>query len=187
MYSYQTDNGVSFLQPYGAASATLTSNSLSLSGGSAYSELENKLVAFGAGGGSIAGDDVYSLPVDGSVMVLFSFSCTSDANSNGSYSIGEPNVLRGGCSNGSTYGLPAGTLQVPMTAVNHLLEVKTSITGYTIPPLHSQSTSLNISLALTGFQDANGNAVIGTLVPEPGTLGFLGLALAGLVLLRRSR
>jgi hypothetical protein len=37
--------------------------------------------------------------------------------------------------------------------------------------------SLFIQLTVNGFQDANGNAIAATLVPEPSTLAMLGLAL----------
>jgi hypothetical protein len=61
--------------------------------------------------------------------------------------------------------------------VNNIVHLHTYIDAGDVGTLTDDSGSIFVQLTVDGFQDANGNPITATLLPEPGTLGTFGLAL----------
>jgi hypothetical protein len=59
---------------------------------------------------------------------------------------------------------------VSLVAMNNIVDLNTYIDG-NIPASADQDGSVSVQLTVDGFQDANGNPIAATLLPEPGTLG----------------
>lgn len=150
-------------------------------------------MAGASGFASITHDDFYSVPVNGPVSVVMGLTCnnTSDALLTGHFSLGSTNVsppvesIWSGASQGSgpcgiQYRLRPpngfdGTFIASLSATDHIVHLHTYIDA---GGLESDSSSLiSVQLTVLGFQDANGNPIAATLVPEPGTLGTFGMGL----------
>ena len=164
------------------ASATLTDNSLQLSAGGA---------AFGGGSASasLTHDDLYVVPVNGPVSALLSLTCyemgyTPTAH----FSLGSTNVSppvetifegasqgSGECGRTEFKPMPPDFV-VSLVAMNNIVELHTSIDAviFLTSDVHG---SVFVQLTVDGFQDANGNPITATLVPEPGAWLTLGLGL----------
>jgi hypothetical protein len=67
--------------------------------------------------------------------------------------------------------------------MNNLVDLHTHIEG-NINGVSDINISLFVQLTVNGFQDANGNPITATLLPEPGTLGMLGLGMLVVVGMR---
>jgi hypothetical protein len=79
-----------------------------------------------------------------------------------------------------------GTFVVSLSAINNIVHLQTYIDGGGSEV--DDSGSIFVQLTVNGFQDANGNPITATLLPEPGTLGTFALALlAGVVGMRAKR
>jgi hypothetical protein len=167
------------------ASVTLTDNSIHLSVGSVHA---SDAQAFA----SITHDDFYSVPVNGPVSALLSFTCDNGiapAGTIGHFSLGSTTVsplvesIWSGASQGSgpcgiqirLPGPPYGIFVVSLSATNNIVHLHTYIDarGY----VSDFSGDIFVQLTVNGFQDANGSPISATLLPEPGTLGTFGLAL----------
>jgi hypothetical protein len=169
------------------ASITLTDNSLESSVGS-FADSDGSAFA------SITHDDFYTVPVNGPVSAVLTLTCDNIPNSigtTGHFSLGSTNVsppvesIYTGASQGSgPCGAPntkfgfggTNTFIVSLDATNNLVHLHTYIDGSSQPPADS-SSSIFVQLTVDGFQDANGNPITATLLPEPGTLGTFALAL----------
>jgi len=68
--------------------------------------------------------------------------------------------------------------------MNNIVHLHTYIDG-NVGGIADINSAIFVQLTVNGFQDANGNPITATLLPEPGTLGTFGLALlVGLVAMR---
>ena len=171
----------------GDAGVTLTDNSLLLSASGNH-----------AGGGSafasVTHDDFYSVPVNGPVSALLRLTCDNSAGlleSIGHFSLGSTNVsppvesIYAGASQGSgpcnnqnrLPGPPFNrTFVVSLSATNNIVHLHTYIDG-SVGGTADINSAIFVQLTVNGFQDANGNPITATLLPEPGTLGTFGVAL----------
>jgi hypothetical protein len=174
--------GTFYQDNMGDASATLTDNSLQLS-----------VLGHHAGGGfasaSITHDDLYSVPVNGPVFALESLTCVEfGPTPTAHFSLGSTNVSppvetiftgasqgSGECGRNEFAPMPPAFV-VSLVAMNNIVELHTFIDG-NISLSDDIDGSVFVQLTVTGFQDANGNPITATLLPEPGTLGTFGLAL----------
>ena len=175
-------SGPLFEPPSGAvASVTLTDNSLQIFVNSAH-------VARALAFASITHDDLYAVSVNGPVSAVESFTCSllTPPGVIGHFSLGSTNVsppvetIYAGASQGSG---PCGANQINSTppafvvslvATNNLVHLQTHIdvSGDVV----DSSGGIFIQLTVNGFQDANGNPITATLIPEPSTLGTFALA-----------
>jgi hypothetical protein len=185
--------GSSFHFPSDAgASVTLTDDSIQLMVGSFHA---SNAQAFA----SITHDDFYSVPVNGPVSALERLTCNlggSSVGALGHFSLGSTNVsppvetIYTGASQGSG---PCGPNQiagapifvVSLVAANNIVHLQTNIDAS--GSVGDFSGQIIVRLTVNGFQDANGNPITATLLPEPGTLGTFGLALLVGVATKASR
>ena len=72
-------------------------------------------------------------------------------------------------------GPPYGIFVVSLSATNNIVHLHTYIDASGSEG--DNSGSMFVQLTVNGFQDANGNPITATLLPEPGTLGTFALAL----------
>ena len=168
----------------GIVSGGVTDNSLSLS-------VAGNLAGGGSAFASITHEDLYSVPVNGPVSALVSLTCSNSGAiyaTTGHFSLGSTNVsppvetIFMGASQGSgSCGIQYQLASIPpafvvsLVAMNNIVDLNTYIDGNI--SLRDDSASLSVQLTVDGFQDANGNPITATLLPEPGTLGTFGLAL----------
>jgi len=145
---------------------------------------------------SIHHADFYHVPVNGPVFALESLVCdnsggVSPAFTVGNFSLGSITVsppvetIFTGASQGSgacsiPYQLPpppgfTGTFIVSLSAVNNIVLLQTNIGAS--GSVSGNGAQIFVQLTVDGFQDANGNPIAATLMPEPGTFGTFGLAL----------
>jgi hypothetical protein len=168
------------------ASVSLTDNSLQIMVDSAHAA---NAIAFA----SITHDDFYNVPVNGPISALLSLTCTNGGSvTTGHFSLGSTTVsppvetIFQGASQGSgpcgiQYRLPTAppppdnyNFTVSLVATNNTVHLHTYIdaTGNAV----DERGGLTVQLTVNGFQDANGNPIAATLVPEPGTWATFGLA-----------
>ena len=167
----------------GEASATLTDNSLNIFVGG---NLDGGGTAFA----SITHEDVYSVPVNGPISALVSLTCnnsgligpTTAHFSLGSTSVSPPvESIYMGASQGSgpcgfqyEFATLPSAFVVSLVAMNNIVDLNTYIDG-SVSEI-DDSGSYFVQLTVDGFQDAKGNPIAATLLPEPGTFGTFGLA-----------
>jgi hypothetical protein len=175
----------------GISSVTVTDNSLEVSA-----------LSFNAAGAdafaSITHDDFYSVPVNGPVSALVTLKCENVATlgSVGHFSLGSTIVSppvesiymgasqgSGSCSDQNAIARIPPAFAVSLVAVNNIVHLHTYIDGRAMGT--DITSDISVQLTVDGFQDANGNPITATLLPEPGTLGTFGLALLVGVGMRR--
>lgn len=165
-----------------SASVTVTDNSIQLN-------VDAFQVSGAQGFASITHDDFYSVPVNGPVSALLSLTCNNaPPGTAGHFSLGSTNVSPGvesiymGASQGSG---PCGhqiqfrplppSFVVSLVAANNIVHLQTYIDA--IGGEGDNISGIFVQLTVNGFQDANGNPITATLMPEPGTWLTLGLGL----------
>jgi hypothetical protein len=177
------------------ASVTLTDNSIHLRVGSFHASDAHAFA-------SITHDDFYSVPVNGPVSALESLTCNlllgASVGTLGHFSLGSTNVSppvesvytgashgSGPCGNPIQIGPLPPFFVVSLVAANNIVHLQTNIdaSGY----VSDFSGDIFVQLTVNGFQDANGNPITATLLPEPGTLGMFALALLVGVWMRAKR
>ena len=182
--SCSSTNGENF---HSITSVVLTDTSITLN-------LSSHMASSAVGFASITHDDFFSVPVNGPVSVVMSLTCDNIGTSpplTGHFSLGSTNVsppvetVWMGASQGSgpcgiQYRLrpPAGfdgTFVAALSATNNIVHLHTYIDAGGSEP--DSSGLISVQLTVIGFQDANGNPITATLVPEPNTWLTLGLGL----------
>jgi hypothetical protein len=177
-----------------AASVTMTDNSIQLEVGAFQG---NGAQAFA----SITHDDFYSVPVNGPVSEVVSLTCATGfaIGTIGHFSLGSTNVSppvetiwlgasqgSGPCGNSNQIAALPPSFVVSLSATNNIVHLHTYIDASGSEG--DNDTSIFVQLKVDGFEDANGNPITATLLPEPGTLGTFALALlAGVIGLRAKR
>ena len=165
------------------ASVTVTDNSLQLT-------LDSFHAAGADASASITHDDFYAVPVNGPIFALVNLTCSGLLI--GHFSLGSTMVsppvesFFSGASQGSgpcsyVYKLPRdlpADFLVSLFAVNNIVHLQTHIDGS--GGVADNDVSLFVQLRVDGFQDANGNPIPATLVPEPGTLQTFMLCCLGI-------
>jgi len=172
-----------------SASVSLTDNSLEITVNSFHAAEADAFA-------SITHDDFYDVPVNGPVSALLSLTCTGGGIvGTGHFSLGSTTVsppvetIFQGASQGSgpcgiqyriTGRLPPDTFLVSLVATNNIVHLQTYIDA-TAGAIDIRG-GVVVQLTVNGFQDANGNPITATLLPEPGTWATFGLAfLVGVV------
>jgi hypothetical protein len=165
-------------------SVTLTDNSLEMA---AYSDPHGNTFE----SASVTHDDFYSVPVNGPVSALLSLICGSSGvglGFTGNFFLGSTNVSPpvksiflgasqggGACSGRNEFAPEPPALVVSLFATNNIVELDTNIEG--TGGSGDGNFGLFIQLAVDGFEDANGNPIVATLLaPEPATWTMLLLA-----------
>ena len=181
--SCSSTNGGNF---HSITSVALTDTSITLN-------LSSHMASGAVGFASITHDDFYSVPVNGPVSVVELLGCTTSGQPpQGHFSLGSTSVsppvetIWMGASQGSgpcggpvriSLGPPGfeNNYVVSLVAANNIVHLHTYIDAS--GTLADDSGAISVQLTVIGFQDANGNPITATLVPEPNTWLTLGLGL----------